>query len=199
MSRKPFDVEGLGAPQEEVAVRLRAVRESNALSLREFAHRLSSNGRQVSHTAVAKYEIGELKITPDYLELVSRAFSVPYGWFLSGLGADEETLADPAMAAAGLEFLPRYLHKSVSTRLGLLADWCGIPAGPVRVDFYEEVGSILRVPFSQALRFTRQLTDLSERELSVFIVTQFAALRTVLRRFTEDSQTSPDTTDPPQV
>ena len=192
VSRIPFDVETLGAPQQEVAFRLRAVREAHGLSLRDFAERLTEHGRHVSHTAVAKYERGELKITPDYLELVSGEFGVPYGWFLSGIASEDDGTEVPSLGDAGLDFLPKFLRASVRTRLDLLADWCGIPPGPLRISFYQDVGAIIRAPLTEHGSCVRPWQELSERELSVYLVTQFATLRTLLRRWKETEQAPQD-------
>jgi len=186
MSRVPFDVETLGAPQWEVGARLRAIREAKNLSLREFAKRVSHASFHVSHTAVVKYEMGGLKITPDYLERVSEAFNVPYGWLVSGVVPEDISSGSPIVLEAGLGFLPRYLQRSVGSRLEQLADWCGTPPGPIRSDFYREVGRLLRAPFSEPSGFLRSWDELSERELSVYVATQFANLRMVLRRFVQE-------------
>jgi transcriptional regulator with XRE-family HTH domain len=183
MPREPYDIDNLGAPQAEVAFRLRAVRKARGLSLREFAGFLSSDGSRVSHTAVMKYEHEELRITPGYLELVAKSTEVPYGWFLSGLGSDEVPELAPALASAGLEFLPAYLHRSVTSRLEGLADWCGIPPGPGLVEFYRGVGRLLTAHFQELHSYVRPLAELSERELSVYMAMQFATLRAVFRRF----------------
>lgn len=177
-----FNVETLGAPQDQVAYRLRAVREAMGLSLREFTKLLTRSGRHVSHTAVMKYERGQLKITPDYVDQVSAATGVPFGWFLSGLTSDDSPDSGPAIHAAGLGFLPPYLHASVCSRLEGLADWCAVPPGPSLDEFYAHVGEIIRGPFRLSDQFIRPLDDLTERELSVYVATQFANLRTLLRR-----------------
>ncbi len=182
MSRVAYDVDGLGAPQTEVASRLRAVRQFHGLSLRDFASRLTEAGHRVSHTAVAKYEDGELKITPDYLDLVGKAFGVSYGWFLSGLGSDDLLPGNASLDAAGLDFLPRYLHTSVSARLDALADWCGVPDGAIREGFFQELGDFVRTPFSRPSIYFRPWEEFSEREISVYVATAFATLRTLLRR-----------------
>lgn len=182
MSRVPFDIETLGAKQDEAAYRLRAVRESLGLSLRSFADRLSSADRHVSHVAVMKYENLELKITPDYLDLVAKTTGVPYGWFLSGLGGEDAEGTNSALHAAGMEFLPAFHHRWINERLGRLADWCGIPPGAALGDFYAQVGAILRVPFQEDKSYLRPWSELSDRELSVYLATQFATLRMVLRR-----------------
>lgn len=182
MSRIAYDVDGLGAPQAEVAYRLRAVRQFHGLSLREFARCLTEAGRHVSHTAVAKYEDGELKITPDYLDLVGKAFGVSYGWFLSGLGSDDLLPGNPSVEAAGLQFLPRYLHVSVSGRLEALADWCGVPDGVIRESFFQEIGDFVRAPFLRPSTYFRPWEEFSEREISVYVATAFATLRSLVRR-----------------
>ncbi len=178
-----YDLENLGASQEEVAFRLRAVRESMGFSLREFAEGLRDMGRGVSHTAVTKYERGDLRITPDYLDLVSAFSKVPYGWFLSGLSSEDVPLATPALLSAGLDVLPAYLHKSLSSRLEGLADWCGIPPGPALDEFFADVGHLLKAPFLESRGSVQPLNEISERVLSVYMAMQFSILRTVLRRF----------------
>lgn len=185
MSRIAFDTETLGAPQEEVAYRLRAVREAMGLSLRSFAKRLSSDSRHVSHTAVMKYERLELKITPDYLDLVARRTHVPYGWFLSGIGSEDSPLSAPVLLSAGLESLPSFLHRSVTERMERLADWCGVPPGPTLEEFYGQVGRILLAPFTDGATYFRSWSELTEREMSVYVASQFATLRTLLRRLGE--------------
>ena len=185
MSKKPFDTETLGAPQEEVAYRLRAVRESLGLSLRAFASRLTDEAWHTSHTSVMKYERGQLKVTPDYLDLVSRKTGVPYGWFLSGIGSEDSPPSAPALRSAGLEFLPPFLHRSLTARLEQLADWCGVPPGPGLEEFYTEVGGVVRAPLTANTNYFRSLSELQERELSVYIATQFATMRTLLRRLGE--------------
>jgi transcriptional regulator with XRE-family HTH domain len=199
MSRRPFDVETLGAAQEEVAQRLRAVRESMGLSLRSFADRLTSSEHHVSHVAVMKYEHLELRITPDYLELVSMVTGVPYGWFLSGVGSEDSPPSPPALHSAGLDFLPTYHHRWITERLERLANWCGIPPGPALEEFYGQVGAVLRGPFGDDKSYLRPWRDLSDRELSVYLATQFATLRTLLRRLGVPDGVSPTlSTDPDQ-
>jgi transcriptional regulator with XRE-family HTH domain len=191
MARGGFDVESLGAPQAEVAYRLRSVREAKGLSLREFAKLLTGPDRHVSHTAVMKFEDLELRITPDYLDLVATRTGIPYGWFLSGLDADDVSPSTPALETARLEFLPRYLHRSVTERLEGLADWCGIPPGPDLDVFFRQVGDVIRAPFAEPNSNFRSWKQLTQRELSVYIATQFATLRTLLRRLGEPEDPGP--------
>lgn len=185
MSRMPLDVEILGARQEDVAHRLRAVRESMGLSLRALATRLTSNGSQVSHVAVMKYERLELNITPGYLEQVAGVTNVPYGWFLSGVGGEDSPPSHPPVQTAGLDFLPPVHHKWIAERLERLANWCGVPPGPALEEFYAQLGAILGTPLKGDAVFLRSWNQLTDRELSVYLATQFATLRTVLRRLGE--------------
>jgi transcriptional regulator with XRE-family HTH domain len=184
MSPTPFDVEILGVPQEEVALRLRVLREGRGLSLRKFAALLSAVGHPVSHTAVVKFERMELKITPDYLDLVSRATGVTYGWLLSGKGLGDPSGEYPVVLAAGLESLPGFLHDSVSKRLEQLAEQCGITQGAEKPEFYQRIGAIVRAPFAEASSFLRPWDQLSERELTTFLASQFRALQSLLNRDT---------------
>lgn len=191
MARSGFDVETLGAPQAEVAYRLRAIREAKKLSLREFAKLLTGPDRHISHTAVMKFEELELRITPDYIDLVATRTGVPYGWFLSGLDADDVSPSTPAIQAARLDFLPRYLHASVTERLEGLANWCGVPPGSDLTVFFQQVGELIRAPFAGTNPNFRSWEELTQRELSVYIATQFATLRTLLRRLGEPEQPGP--------
>jgi len=190
MSRSSFNVDVLGAQQEEVAHRLRAVRESLGLSLRTMASRLTSEEHHVSHVAVMKYERLELKITPDYLERVARVTNVPYGWFLSGVGGEDSPPSHPPLQTAGMDFLPSVHHRWVADRLERLANWCGIPPGKTLEGFYAQVGAILGAPLKGNAAYLRSWTQLTDRELSVYLATQFATLRTVLRRLGDPEEPS---------
>jgi len=191
MARQRFDEESLGAPQVEVAYRLRAIRESKGMSLREFAKLLTGPDHHVSHTAVMKFEDMDLRITPDYIDLVASKTGVPFGWFLSGLAADDVSPSTPALQVAGMDFLPPYLHRSVTERLEGMANWCGIPPGPALDDFFRQIGAVIRAPFAEPSSFFRDFEELTQRELAVFIATQFATLRTLLRRLGEPDEAPP--------
>jgi transcriptional regulator with XRE-family HTH domain len=182
VSRIPYDVESLGPAQEAVAGRLRAFRLEQRLSLRAFADRLSKSGHPISHTAVAKYETGRLKVTADYLELVSGSFGVPYGWFISGLGDDDKGADYPALVAAGLAGLPGYAHDTVAARLEKLAVECGVPEGAERDAYFRTVGRLVLAPFLDSEGLIRGWGELTQKELMGYLTGEFALLRTLFRK-----------------
>ncbi len=96
-----------------IADRLRSLRRSRGLSIREFADALEAGGYSVSRSAVSQYERGT-RVPAEYVAAVARTFQVGPTWLLTGKGLALDP-GDPGV------------EEALGRIAGLLMEMIGLP------------------------------------------------------------------------